>query len=97
MLLKRPDTVSFDPANKEHRAAVRAFLKRGAWIDSPLRFNHDPAYGSVAEQVQNKLLHWYVAQEEARVVKKPTRQQQPKMGDKRPIFAMRDIASEYQS
>jgi hypothetical protein len=57
MLLKRQSTIDFDPSNKEHRAAVRAFLKRKAWSDSPLRFSHDPTFGSVADQVQAKLLH----------------------------------------
>lgn len=69
MLLKRQETVEFNPANKEHRAAVRAFLKRKAWADSPIRFAHDPAYGSVADQVQAKLLQWYVVQEEAKLMK----------------------------
>lgn len=69
MLLKRQETVEFNPANKEHRAAVRAFLKRKAWADSPIRFAHDPVYGSVADQVQAKLLQWYVVQEEAKLMK----------------------------
>ena len=72
MLLKRQEIIEFNPANKDHRAAVRAFLKRRAWMDSPLRFAYDPSYGSVAEQVQAKLLEWYVAQEEAKESKKPT-------------------------
>jgi len=63
MILKHLATVTFDPSNKEHRAAVRAFMKRRAWADSPLRFTHDPTYGSVAEQVQTKLLLWYMEQE----------------------------------
>ena len=67
MLLKPTDTVSFDPSNKEHRTAVRLFMKRKAWVDSPLRFSPDPAYNSsVAEQVQTKLLQWYLDQEDAR-------------------------------
>jgi len=69
MLLKRQALIEFDPSNKEHRAAVRAFLKRKAWSDSPLRFSHDPTFGSVADQVQAKLLHWYVDQEEMKVVR----------------------------
>jgi hypothetical protein len=67
MLLKRQELIEFDPANKEHRAAVRAFLKRKAWADSPIRFAHDPVYGSVADQVQAKLLQWYVNQEDAKL------------------------------
>jgi hypothetical protein len=66
MLLKQPATVEFDPALKEHRAAVHAFLKRRAWSDSPIRFSHDPEYGNVADQVQAKLLRWYVSQEESK-------------------------------
>ena len=65
MLLQMPKTIKFDPSLKEHRAAVRAFMKRRAWMDSPIRFSHDPAYGSVVEQVQVKLLQWYMEQEEA--------------------------------
>ena len=64
MLLKIQGTVAFDPANKEHRLAVKAFMKRQAWADSPFRFSYDPAYGSVAHQVQAKLLDWYIEQEE---------------------------------
>jgi hypothetical protein len=69
-LLKNPDTVKFDPSNKEHRASVRAFLKRRAWADSPLRFAHDPDFGSIADQVEWKLLCWYAEQEELYGVKK---------------------------
>jgi hypothetical protein len=70
MYLSKPATVNFDPANKAHRAAARAFMKRKAWADCPIRFTHDPQYGSVSEQVQAKLLDWYVAQEEARETKR---------------------------
>ena len=63
MLLKRKEIIEFDPSKKEHRAAAHAFMKRGAWADSPLRFAYDPSYGSVADQVKAKLLEWYVAQE----------------------------------
>lgn len=63
MLLKHQETIKFDPSKKEHRAAVAAFLKRRAWSDSPFRFAYDPDYGSVAEQVQAKLLDWYLQKE----------------------------------
>ncbi len=75
MFLKKTDTVAFDPANKEHRAAVICFLKRRAWADSPIRFTHDPAYGSVSDQVQSKLLIWYAAQEEAKIRKRIDRKE----------------------
>ena len=75
MLLKHPDTVAFNPALKEHRAAVRDFLKRKAWNDSPIRFSHDPQYGSVAEQVQAKLLAWYLQKEEDKLAKIPSQLQ----------------------
>jgi len=65
-MLKRTDTVVFDPSIAEHRKAVRGFMKRNAWVDSPLRFKHDPAYGNVANQVQIKLLQWYLDQEEVK-------------------------------
>lgn len=63
MLLQKTNTVKFDPSLKEHRDAVRAFVVRQAWVDSPFRFSHDPAYSSVVEQVQVKLLNWFLAQE----------------------------------
>lgn len=63
MLLQHPKTVKFNPANKAHRSAIRAFMKRRAWADSPIRFSHDPAYGSVVEQVQTLLLEWYLNRE----------------------------------
>ena len=66
MRLRQPEIVDFDPSLKSHRVAVRAFLKRYAWGDTPLRFAHDPAYGSVADQVKEKLLNWYIFQEENR-------------------------------
>lgn len=65
MILQKTETVDFDPANKVHRAAVKAFLKRKAWGDSPIRFSYDPDYGngSIADQVQSKLLEWYLSKE----------------------------------
>jgi len=66
MLLQKSPTVKFDPSKKEHRQAVRDFMKRRAWADTKLRFSHDPEYGSVADQVQAKLLAWYMSQEEGR-------------------------------
>ena len=70
MYLSKPATISFDPSKKDHRAAARAFLKRKAWVDSPLRFSHDPSYTSIADQVQSKLLNWYMSQEENRESKR---------------------------
>lgn len=69
MILHALATTPFNPANKAHRIAVAAFLKRNAWVDSPLRFAHDPAYGSIADQVKAKMLTWYMAQESAKVAK----------------------------
>ena len=66
MYLNKPATVDFDPNKKDHRAAFRAFMKRKAWTDCSMRFTHDPGYGSIAEQVQAKMLHWYIAQDEAK-------------------------------
>jgi hypothetical protein len=84
MLLKRPEAVIFDPSIKEHRVAVRQYMKRKAWSDSPLKFAHDPAFGSVADAVQFKLLQWYLDQEETRdkkraerVTEKPTPKAKP--------------------
>lgn len=72
MLLKRRETVDFDPSKKTHREAVAAFLQRRAWGDSPLRFNHDPNFGSVADQVEKKLLAYYLAKDKLTI---PPRQQ----------------------
>jgi hypothetical protein len=69
MLLKRQETIEFDSSKKEHRAAARAFMKRKAWTDSPLRFAYDPKFGSVSDQVQTKMLQWYMDQEEAKATK----------------------------
>lgn len=66
MILQHPATIDFDPSNKEHRHAVKDFLKRKAWSDTKLRFTHDPVYGSIASQVQGKLLDWYLKQEDNR-------------------------------
>jgi hypothetical protein len=66
MKLQLPKIVEFDPSVKAHRMAVHAFMKRNAWGDTSMRFAHDPTYGSVAAQVREKLLNWYVFQEEIR-------------------------------
>lgn len=63
MLLKRRETVDFDPSKKAHREAVAAFMQRRAWGDSPLRFSHDPNFGSVADQVEKKLLAYYLSKD----------------------------------
>lgn len=63
MYLKKPETIKFDPSIKEHRQAVSAFMKRRAWSDSALRFTHDPMYGSVSEQVQLRLVEYYIGKE----------------------------------
>ena len=69
MLLRHPNTVEFDPANRAHRLAVAAFMKRNAWMDSPLRFAHDPTYGSIAEQVRVKMLLWYISRDVEKAAK----------------------------
>ncbi len=63
-ILQKPNTVVFDPANRKHRDAVRAFMRRNAWGDSPIRFAYDPQFGSIADQVRSKLLDWYMAKED---------------------------------
>lgn len=68
-MLTKTETVNFDPSKKEHRAAVHAFMRRRAWVDSPIRFSHDPEYGSIVEQVHAKLVMWYLDKE----YKKPTK------------------------
>jgi hypothetical protein len=63
MLQSKVNTVTFDPSKLEHRTAVASFMKRNAWGDSEFRFSHDPAFGSVADQVKVKMLHWYIQQD----------------------------------
>lgn len=69
MILQKPNTTPFDPANKAHRHAVAAFLKRNAWADSPIRFSYDPTYGSVSDQVRAKMLTWYMDKEMIKIPK----------------------------
>ena len=91
MLLKRQELIEFDPSKKDHRAAIRAFMKRRAWVDSPLRFAYDPGYGSVVDQVQAKLLQWYVEQEEL----KENKIKKNCSSSKKLAFELMGIASEY--
>ncbi len=67
MYLKTAPRIDFDPANKEHRHAAALFMQRNAWADSPIKFTHDPDYDNVANQVRQKLLHWYMARDLGRV------------------------------
>jgi len=73
-----------------------------------LRFTHDATYGSVAGQVEAKLLAWYVAQEEEKDAKKAKPKVREVMvisplkpvptatvGDKELAFALMGISSEY--
>ena len=90
MYLNKPATVDFDPNKKDHRAAFRAFMKRKAWTDCPMRFTHDPGYGSIAEQVQAKMLDWYIAQDEAKESKKSRKE----IDGKELAFNLMGIASE---
>lgn len=62
-MLQKINAVAFDASNPEHRVAVASFMKRNAWTDSNYRFTHDPAFGSVADQVKVKMLHWYIEQD----------------------------------
>ena len=66
MILKHPNRIDFDPSNQNHRNAVRDYMRRNAWSDTKLRFNDNPHFGSVAHMVQEKLLVWYMSQEENR-------------------------------
>lgn len=63
MILQRTETVNFNPAKAEHRAAVASFMKRTAWGDSKLRFTHDPKFSSVADQVRSRMLDWYISRD----------------------------------
>ena len=99
MLLKRQELVEFNPSDKEHRNAVRLFMKRKAWVDSPMRFSPDPAYNSsVAEQVQAKLLQWFLDQEDSRNNKRiaksagaPAPKSRPALVEVRPVPTINGI------
>jgi len=69
--LKVKSTVEFDPNNAKHRRAVLDFRRRRAWGDTDLRFSYDPQYGSVAAQVESKLLEWYINRDRSRQRKQP--------------------------
>lgn len=68
MALQKQKSVVFDPSEKSHRDAVKAFLKRRAWSDSPIRFLAASPYGSIADQVTAQLLFWYMEQEEKNAI-----------------------------
>lgn len=65
-MLYHPKTIQFDPSKREHREAVRDFMRRKHWGDTNLRFSYDPTYGSISQQIQEKLLSWYIFKEESR-------------------------------
>ena len=87
MLLRHSETVVFDPSKKAHRQAVAAYLKRSAWADSPIRFRHDPAFGSVTDLVKTRLVEWYIAREFGN--------KKNFDGAKELAFALSGISSEY--
>lgn len=60
MVLQRTIRVAFNPNLKDHRNAVIAFMKRNAWVDTSYRFVLEQNYESVADQVKDQLLKWYV-------------------------------------
>ena len=61
MLLKVRDKVKFDPSNREHRNAIKAFLKRNAWNDTEFRFSLEPEYHNLIDMCQSMLLDWYLS------------------------------------
>ncbi len=67
MPLEKQATVKFDPTKKVHRESAAAFLRRRSWNDSPLRFSHDPTYGSIADQVEKKLLAFYMSKDKLNI------------------------------
>jgi hypothetical protein len=71
MPLEKQNTVKFDPSKKVHRESVAAFMRRRSWSDSPIRFSHDPAYGSVADQVEKKMLAYYMEKEKLKIPASP--------------------------
>jgi hypothetical protein len=73
MPIQKAETTDFDPSKKDHRAAVAAFLVRKAWVDSPIRFRYDGEYNkeSLADQVQSKMLAYYMAKEKLSPVREP--------------------------
>lgn len=66
MILQHPHRVEFDPSQEDHRNAVRDYMQRFAWSDTKFRFNDNPNFGSIHHMIQEKMLIWYMAQEENR-------------------------------
>jgi len=64
MILRPAHRIEFDPSLVEHRDAVRDYMKRFAWSDTKFRFNDNPNFGSIHHMVQEKMLIWYMAQEQ---------------------------------
>jgi hypothetical protein len=67
MPLEKPNTVKFDPSKKAHRESAAAFMQRRAWGDSPIRFSHDPIYGCIADQIEKKLLAYYMSKDKLNI------------------------------
>lgn len=63
MTINTTPAVDFNPQDPTHRMAVARFMKRYAWNDAGIRFTHDPEYGNLVDQVKDKLLKFYLAQE----------------------------------
>jgi hypothetical protein len=69
MILCHQETIKFDASNKEHRDAVRCFMKRFAWADSPIRFAPSPVYSNLVHEIREEMLQWYMAQEDPALAK----------------------------
>ena len=67
MPLEKQNTVKFDPSKKAHRESAAAFMRRRSWGDAPIRFSHDPAFGCVADQIEKKLLTYYMSKDKIKV------------------------------
>ena len=62
-ILKNVTRVDFDPSLPAHRQAVRKLLVRNSWNDTGFRFNLDPAYDNLIDQVTHMTLDWYASQD----------------------------------
>jgi hypothetical protein len=58
-LLKEVQRVKFNPADPEHRGAVKKFMVRNSWNDAGIKFILQPEYDNLVDQTGSMLINWY--------------------------------------
>lgn len=56
-------TVTFDPANRQHRQLYVGFLHNRCWTDCPVQFYLERGYGDLVSMIENKLSTYYLQRE----------------------------------